>query len=604
MCGVVGILLKTGNAVPDVIEGLSRLEYRGYDSAGVLTINNQNFQKVRAVGKLESLKNELRSAPLSGAIAIGHTRWATHGGVTIDNAHPHESGRVAIVHNGIIENHRYLKKLVQDQGYQCTTDTDTEVIAHLIDYYLRLGNEHHIAVQKTLNKLEGTFSIVAVFKDRPSLMIGARHGSPLAFSVSEHGSFIASDAIALSLWSNHVCYLEDKDMIIIDDHKVVVLDEHGQPIERPFKNISHLNLHSDKLGYSHYMLKEIFEQPQVVHDTFSSLLNDDESDIKLDARLESILMSAKRIKIVACGTSYYAGLLCQYWMEAYGHMGVDVEIASEFRYRQPYLGDTDLAILISQSGETIDTLASLDLLKSQNIPTLGIVNVLESSLMRRSDFYIQTLAGTEVSVASTKAFSAQITVLLALVFKKIEPSDRELKIKKFLNIPKHMNCVLDQFDDIMKLCNPLIQSKNVIYMARGMNTPIAFEGALKLKELSYINAQGYPAGELKHGPIALIDESLYAVVIAPSNDCLPKTLSNVQEILARGGKVILVTDHHSKIDSINPYPQHIYRLPDCDAIFQPFLTVMIMQMLAFGVANLKGQDVDQPRNLAKSVTVE
>jgi glucosamine--fructose-6-phosphate aminotransferase (isomerizing) len=604
MCGVVGILLKNGNAIPNVIEGLSRLEYRGYDSSGILTINNHTFEKVRSIGKLDSLKKELQNYPLNGAIAIGHTRWATHGGVTINNAHPHESGCVAIVHNGIIENHHYLKNFVQDQGYQCMTDTDTEVIAHLIDFYLRLGFDHRTAVQKTLEKLEGTFSIVAVFKDNPSLMIGARHGSPLAFSISDKGSFIASDAIALSLWSDHVCYLEDKDMVVIDDHKVIVFDEHKAQIDRSFKDISHLNLNSDKLGYSHYMLKEIFEQPKVVHDTFSSLLNHDQADILLDPKLESILMSAKRIKIVACGTSYYAGLLCQYWMESYGNIGVDVEIASEFRYRQPYLGDTDLAILISQSGETIDTLASLDLLKTKHIPTLGIVNVLESSLMRRSDFYIQTLAGIEVSVASTKAFSAQITVLLSLVFKKMPDEQKKTKIQDFLAIPKHMNCVLDQFDDIMKLCKLLIQSKDVIYMARGINTPIAFEGALKLKELSYINAQGYPAGELKHGPIALIDESIYAVVIAPSNDCLPKTLSNVQEILARRGKVILVTDENSKIDSINLYPQNIYRLPYCDAIFQPFLTVMIMQMLAFGVANLKGQDVDQPRNLAKSVTVE
>lgn len=607
MCGIVGIL---GNepAAPLLLEALRRLEYRGYDSAGVATLENGHIQRRRAPGKLRNLEAVLAPGSLSGSSGIGHTRWATHGAPNEINAHPHATDRVAVVHNGIIENYMELKRELVDDGVVFETETDTEVIAHLISRQLRLGQSPKEAVGASLAKLEGAFALAIIFGGEEDLMIGARRGSPLAIGYGNDGMYLGSDAIALSTLTNLVCYLEDGDWVVVTRENAAIFDQDGVPVNRSIQRTAASAMMVDKGNHRHFMAKEIAEQPEVVGHTIAENIDIASRRVKLpDFTFD--FADLERITITACGTAFYAGLAAKYWFERYARLPVDVDIASEFRYREAPMTKGGLSIFISQSGETADTLAALRYCKEQDQHTLGILNVAESSIARECDVVMRTFAGPEIGVASTKAFTCQLAVLASLALGAArargtidEKMEAEL-VGALLETPRHMAEILRQEPIIEGLAKKVAGARDVLYLGRGISYPLALEGALKLKEISYIHAEGYAAGELKHGPIALIDENVPVVVIAPHDDLFDKTISNMQEVAARGAQIVLITDDRNASENGDtPFDQ--IAVPAANSFISPLLYAVPVQLLAYHAAVFMGTDVDQPRNLAKSVTVE
>ncbi len=607
MCGIVGIIGKNNVALP-LLECLRRLEYRGYDSAGIATISDGFIERRRAEGKLINLAARLKDIPLEGNLGIGHTRWATHGVPNEVNAHPHATGKVAVVHNGIIENFQNLKNELERAGHRLASDTDTEVIAHLITHYLEIGQTPEDATATVLERLEGAFALGIIFSGQQDLMIAARQGSPLAIGYGEGEMFLGSDALALAPMTKKITYLEDGDWAVIHSTGVVVRDQNGIVIKRPIQTTEISGALTGKAGYAHFMLKEIYEQPQVIGDTLHSFLNPSDQTITLPD-LPFDLARVPKITICACGTAFYAALTAKYWFEKIARVPVEVDIASEFRYREMVMPEGGLAIFISQSGETADTLAALRYCRQQGQKILSIVNVPESTIARESDAVMQTYAGPEIGVASTKAFTTQLTVLacLTIVLARVQGNisrEREAELANSLTeIPARAAEVLNQAEHIKELSQEIADARDVLFLGRGTSYAIAMEGALKLKEISYIHAEGYAAGEMKHGPIALIDDGVPVIVIAPSNELLDKTASNMQEVIARGGRVIFLTDVSGE-KKLGQLAAHTIILPEVDPFVAPILHAIPVQLLAYHTAVAKGTDVDQPRNLAKSVTVE
>ncbi|NQV55821.1 MAG: glutamine--fructose-6-phosphate transaminase (isomerizing) [Rhodospirillales bacterium] len=607
MCGIIGIVSK--NAVADrLVEGLKRLEYRGYDSAGLATLNNGGIERRRAEGKLVNLVARLKDDPIPGVTGIGHTRWATHGVANEVNAHPHATTRVALVHNGIIENFLDLKSELVAAGHELASDTDTEVVVHLITKYLEDGMTPSEATKAALDRIEGAFALGIIFAGFDGLMIAARRGSPLAVGYGEGETFIGSDALALAPMTQRLTYLDDGDWAVIEGAKVTIRGADGAVVERPIVATSHSAEQAGKAGYPHFMLKEIFEQPQVIGDTLHSFLNPADQTLTLpDLNMDPATIS--KITLSACGTAFYAGLTAKYWLERMTNLSVEVDIASEFRYREPTMPAGGLAIFISQSGETADTWAALRHARRQGQRILSIVNVPESSIARESDIVLPTYAGPEIGVASTKAFTTQLTVLavftvqLAVALGTITHNDEARLAKALTEIPARAAEVLNHDERLRELAAEIATARDVLYLGRGTSYPIALEGALKLKEISYIHAEGYAAGELKHGPIALIDDGVPVIVIAPTDDLFDKTASNMQEVIARGGRVIFFSDEEGarKLGSL---AAATIALPQVDPFVAPILYAIPVQLLAYHTAVIKGTDVDQPRNLAKSVTVE
>ncbi|MEE2999798.1 MAG: glutamine--fructose-6-phosphate transaminase (isomerizing) [Pseudomonadota bacterium] len=607
MCGIVGIIGKNDVALP-LLECLRRLEYRGYDSAGIATINNGLIERRRAEGKLLNLAVKLEEIPLTGTLGIGHTRWATHGVPNEANAHPHATEKVAVVHNGIIENFQILKDELENTGHNLASDTDTEVIAHLITHYIEIGQTPEDATATVLDRIEGAFALGIIFSGQQDLMIAARQGSPIAIGYGEGEMFLGSDALALAPMTQRITYLEDGDWAVIHSTNVTIRDQNGTIIKRPIQTTEISGALSGKAGYAHFMLKEIFEQPQVIGDTLHSFINPADQTITLPD-LPFDLASVTKITISACGTAFYAALTAKYWLEKVAQVSVEVDIASEFRYRGVSMSEGGLAIFISQSGETADTLAALRYCREQGQKILSIVNVPESTIARESDAVLKTYAGPEIGVASTKAFTTQLTVLacFAIVLARAQGSishDREAALANALTeIPARAAEVLNQDNNLKEFSKELSCARDVLFLGRGTSYAIAMEGALKLKEISYIHAEGYAAGEMKHGPIALIDDGVPVIVIAPSDELLDKTASNMQEVIARGGKVFFLTDL-SGDKKLGALAAHTIVLPEVDPFVAPILHAIPVQLLAYHAAVFKGTDVDQPRNLAKSVTVE
>jgi glucosamine--fructose-6-phosphate aminotransferase (isomerizing) len=607
MCGIVGLIGKS-NASPLLIDALKRLEYRGYDSAGLATLVNGSIERRRAEGKIVNLEQCVKAEPIGGTVGIAHTRWATHGVPVVRNAHPHTDGRVAVVHNGIIENFAELRAELEAAGHAFQSDTDSEVVVHLISSYWAGDVSPEQAVAKALARLEGAFALAIIFAGQHDLMVGARRGSPLAVGYGDGEMFLGSDALALAPMTNRISYLDEGDWVVLTGTSAQVYDAEGTAVERKVQTTALSGAMIGKDGYRHYMLKEIYEQPQVIGDTLSSMLNPVERTLTLPD-LPFDLSTVSRVTIVACGTSYYAGSVARYWIETVARVAVDIEVASEFRYRTPVLEPGGLALFISQSGETADTLAALRYCKAHGQHILSLVNVAESSMARESDAIFQTLAGPEIGVASTKAFTTQLVVLAALAVgmgraRGVVSAEEEARLcTALVEVPARASEVLNHDERIRDIAEEVMQARDVLYLGRGASFPIALEGALKLKEISYIHAEGYAAGELKHGPIALIDESVPVVVIAPHDELFEKTASNVQEVVARGGKVVFFSDARG-VEKMGSSAVFTIALPEVDPFVAPILYAIPVQLLAYHVAVLKGTDVDQPRNLAKSVTVE
>ncbi len=608
MCGIVGILGR--EAVADqLVDALKRLEYRGYDSAGVATVENGHLARRRAEGKLKNLETRLGKEPLSGMAGIGHTRWATHGRPTENNAHPHATERLAVVHNGIIENFRELREELEKQGAKFGSETDTEVVAHLVTEEMKKGRSPVEAVKATLPRLRGAFALAFIFAGENDLMIGARKGSPLAIGHGHGEMYLGSDAIALAPFTDTISYLEDGDWAVMRRGGVEIFDAEGRAVKRQVIKTSGSAFLVDKGNHRHFMAKEIHEQPEVVAHTLSHYLDMAEERVVLPGKLPFDFKSLERISISACGTAYYAGLVAKYWFERYARIPVEIDIASEFRYREAPLRRGDLAIFVSQSGETADTLASLRYAKEQGQHVLSVVNVQSSSIARDSDVIMPTLAGPEIGVASTKAFTCQLSVLACLAIAAgrargaLSADDERKLVRALIEIPRHMNAALLLEGEIESLSRDLGKSSDVLYLGRGTSYPLAMEGALKLKEISYIHAEGYAAGELKHGPIALIDEEMPVIVIAPHDKVFEKTVSNMQEVAARGGRIILLTDAKGAREATMPSLTTII-LPDMPSSITPLVYAIPVQLLAYYTAVALGTDIDQPRNLAKSVTVE
>ena len=606
MCGIVGVLGK-GPVAGQLVDALKRLEYRGYNSAGVATVEHGELGRRRAEGKLRNLEARLKSSPLLGETGIGHTRWATHGQPTEANAHPHMTDDVSVVHNGIIENYRELKEELVAEGAAFTSDTDTEVIAHLVTRELKAGSDPVRATFHTLRRLEGAFAIAMIFRGFNDLMIVARQGSPLAIGYGKGEMFVGSDALALAPFTDEVCYLEDGDWAVLTREGVAIRDRAGNPVQRPVARSLATALLVDKGNHRHFMAKEIHEQPEVVGHTLASTV--DLSLGRIEApKLPFDFAKLHRLSISACGTAFYAGLVAKYWFERWAHLPVDVDIASEMRYRQGGLQPGGAALFISQSGETADTLATLRHCREHGQSVLSIVNVRESSIARESDAMIPTLAGPEIGVASTKAFTCQLTALacLAIAAGKARGNiDEELEaelVHALAEVPRHMATLLRDEGPYETLAHSLSRARDVLYLGRGQSYPIALEGALKLKEISYIHAEGYAAGELKHGPIALIDEKMPVIVIAPRDDLFEKTVSNMQEVAARGGQIILVSD--ADAESVGCALHTHLSVPRLHPFVTPLVYAIPVQLIAYHTAVFMGTDVDQPRNLAKSVTVE
>ena len=608
MCGIVGILGQTPVA-PLLVDALRRLEYRGYDSAGVATLEGGLLTRRRAEGKLRNLEERLQRSPLSGRSGIGHTRWATHGAPTERNAHPHATKGLALVHNGIIENFRELKDELTAAGVQFDTDTDTEVVAQLIQHNLDAGMTPEDAVASTLSRLTGAFSLAIIFAGHDDLMIGARRGSPLAIGHGRDEMFFGSDAIALAPFTDRVTYLEEGDWAVLTRAGATIHDSSGAVVERPEVRTVASSLMVDRGNHKHFMAKEIHEQPEVVGHTLAHYLDFGESRTALPENAALDFTTLDRISITACGTAFYAGLVAKYWFERFARLPVDIDIASEFRYREPPLSGEGLSIVVSQSGETADTLASLRYARSCGQKVAAIVNVRESTIAREADVVLPTLAGPEVGVASTKAFSSQLAVLVSLAVAAGKArghlsSDDERKLVRMLaEVPRLMSEALRLEARIEALARDLAHARDVLYLGRGTSYALALEGALKLKEISYIHAEGYAAGELKHGPIALVDEQMPVVVIAPYDYIFEKTVSNMQEVAARGGRIILVTDPKGAAAAAIETMETLV-LPEMPATVTPLVYAVPVQLLAYHAAVFLGTDVDQPRNLAKSVTVE
>jgi glucosamine--fructose-6-phosphate aminotransferase (isomerizing) len=607
MCGIVGIV---GNApvAPLIVDALKRLEYRGYDSAGVATVENGALARRRAEGKLINLENRLRDQPLGGTIGIGHTRWATHGVPNETNAHPHFSRDVAIVHNGIIENFAELRDELVAAGFEFSSQTDTEVIAHLVTRGLDSGLAPVEAAHAAIKRLHGAFALAIMFRGDDNLLIGARNGPPLAVGHGEGEMYLGSDAIALAPFTDSITYLEDGDWVVVRRNEMQIFDAAGQPVERQRQKSIGTSFLVDKGNHRHFMEKEIHEQPEVISHTLAHYLDFAEGraktfDLPFDfARLD-------RLAISACGTAYLAGLIGKYWFERIARLPVDIDIASEFRYREMPLSKASAALFISQSGETADTLASLRYCRQQGVPIVSIVNVRGSTIARESNGVFPTLAGPEIGVASTKAFTCQLSVLAALAMRAaaerghLSAQEQKRLVHELSEAPRIASQVLKLDEQIAKIARELSQVDHVLYLGRDTNYPLAMEGALKLKEISYIHAEGYAAGELKHGPIALIDENMPVIVIAPHDRIFEKTVSNMQEVAARGGRIILITDAKGAARSSVSAAETIV-LPDMPEIIMPIVYALPVQLLAYHTAVFMGTDVDQPRNLAKSVTVE
>jgi glutamine---fructose-6-phosphate transaminase (isomerizing) len=608
MCGIIGILGR-GPVAEQLVDSLKRLEYRGYDSAGVATLEGGKLERRRAEGKLKNLETKLRDEPLRGHTGIGHTRWATHGKPTENNAHPHATERVAVVHNGIIENFRELREALEKKGAVFKTETDTEVVLHLVDHSLRDGLQPIEAVKATLKQLRGAFALGFIFSGDQNLMIGARNGPPLAVGYGDGEMFLGSDAIALGPFTDTIAYLEDGDWVVSTRSGATIYDRENKLVHRHTHKHSAATSLVDKANYRHFMAKEIHEQPEVVGHTLARYVDMATERVSLPLSLPFDFKNIQRISITACGTASYAGFIAKYWFERLARIPVELDVASEFRYREPPLYKNDLAIFISQSGETADTLAALRYAKSQGLHTLSVVNVPTSTIARESETVLPTLAGPEIGVASTKAFTCQLMVLAALAVAAgkargaLSDVDEARLVHGLVEIPRLMATALATEPQIEKLARDISKSTDVLYLGRGTSYPLALEGALKLKEISYIHAEGYAAGELKHGPIALIDEKMPVVVIAPYDQVFEKTVSNMQEVAARGGQIILMTDARGAAEATIESLVTIV-LPDMGAIFAPMVYAIPVQLLAYHTAVVMGTDVDQPRNLAKSVTVE
>lgn len=608
MCGIVGII-SDRQVTPLLVDGLKRLEYRGYDSAGIATLDNGRIERRRAKGKLVNLEAKIAQDPIAGTIGIGHTRWATHGVPNETNAHPHATKHVAVVHNGIIENYRELRDELNAAGRVFESETDSEVIVQMVSMQVENGATPQQAVSRTLKRLKGIYSLAFIFAGREDLLIGARRGTPLAVGFGNGEMFLGSDAFALAPLTQKIMYLEEGDWVVLTHGGATVYDENDVEVSRPVTQSAASGALVGKGGYRHFMLKEIYEQPQVIGDTLNTMINQDADTITLP-EVPFDLKDVSRITIVACGTSYYAGMVGKYWIESVARVPVDIDVASEFRYRNPVLEKGGVSLFISQSGETADTLAALRLCKKEGQKIISIVNVESSTMARESDCVLRTLAGPEIGVASTKAFTTQLTLLACFAIalgraKGALNAQEEAKLSRALvEVPSRVSDVLNNDKKIEKIAQDLmVPARDVLYLGRSSSYPIALEGALKLKEISYIHAEGYAAGEMKHGPIALIDESVPVVVVAPSDDLFDKTVSNMQEVMARGGRVLFFGDREG-VGQVKDRSAAFVVLPKVDPFVAPILYAIPVQLLAYHTAVAKGTDVDQPRNLAKSVTVE
>ncbi len=608
MCGIVGILGREPVA-GQLVDALKRLEYRGYDSAGVATLEHGHLTRRRAEGKLRNLEQRLTREPLSGTSGIGHTRWATHGRPTENNAHPHATERLAVVHNGIIENFRELREELEKKGAHFGSETDTEVIAHLVTDEMKKGLSPVDAVKAALPRLRGAFALAFLFAGENDLLVGARRGSPLAIGYGEGEMYLGSDAIALAPFTDTISYLEDGDWAVVTRKGAEIHDAAGNSVNRTVLKSNASAFLVDKGNHKHFMAKEIHEQPEVVGHTLAHYLDMSAERVRLPVDLPFDFRALKRISISACGTAYYAGLVAKYWFERFARIPVEIDVASEFRYREAPLAAGDLALFVSQSGETADTLASLRYAREQKQHILSVVNVPTSTIARESQVVLPTLAGPEIGVASTKAFTCQLATLVCLAIAAgrargvlSEAEERRL-VRALIEVPRHMSEALALEPQIETLARDLAKSRDVLYLGRGTAYPLALEGALKLKEISYIHAEGYAAGELKHGPIALIDETMPVIVIAPYDGVFDKTVSNMQEVSARGGRIILVTDRKGAREATVTSMATI-ALPDMPAEVTPLVYAIPVQLIAYHTAVVMGTDVDQPRNLAKSVTVE
>ncbi len=608
MCGIVGILGKEAVAT-QVIEALRRLEYRGYDSAGVATLEHGLLTRRRAEGKLKNLEVRLSSEPLEGLIGIGHTRWATHGKPNETNAHPHATAKLAVVHNGIIENFRELRTELQADGYVFATETDTEIVAHLVTRELDHGLSPVDAVAASLPRLRGAFALAFLFEGEEDLLIGARKGSPLAVGIGDGEMYLGSDALALAPFTNLIAYLEEGDWVVLNRKGATFYDKANNPVERRAQRVAAGAFLVEKGNHRHFMAKEIYEQPEVVGHTLTQYLDMAAGNVRLPFAGKVDWASLSRLSISACGTAYYAGLTAKYWFEKLARLPVEIDVASEFRYREAPLPEGGLALFITQSGETADTLACLRYARQEAQTILSVVNVPTSTIARESDAVAPTLAGPEIGVASTKAFTCQLTALACLALAAARArgtlsADEEARhVQSLIALPGLIAKALELEPEIEKLARELSKARDVLYLGRGTSYPLALEGALKLKEISYIHAEGYPAGELKHGPIALIDEDMPVIVVAPHDALFEKTASNMQEVAARGGRIILITDAKGAAEC-GITPETTIIMPDMDPTFAAIVYALPIQMIAYQTAVFMGKDVDQPRNLAKSVTVE
>jgi len=607
MCGIVGIV-GTSDVAQRLFDGLKRLEYRGYDSAGICTIDHGKLERRRAEGKLDNLARELAAHPLHGTTGIAHTRWATHGAPTVGNAHPHIVGPIALVHNGIIENFKPLRDELIAEGRTFESETDTEVVGHLVAREVERGASPQEAVAAVLPRLTGAFAIAILFRDQPDLIIGARMGAPLTVGYGEGENYLGSDALAVAPWTQRIAYLEEGDWAVVRRERIDIFDRDNRPVRREIVESGASSAPVEKGNYRHYMQKEIFEQPIVVAQTLQTYVRPFEGEVALPVS-EADLAAIERVVIVACGTSSYVAMIGKYWIERFAGMRVEVDVASEFRYREPVLLPNTLGIVISQSGETADTLAALRHMKEKGVRTAGIINVPTSSMAREVDLLLPTHAGPEIGVASTKAFTCQLAVMAALSAyiarsKGRLSRDEEKEIVAHLQeAPAALNAALGHDEEIAAMAHLIAPARDVLYLGRGQDFPLAMEGALKLKEISYIHAEGYAAGEMKHGPIALIDDQVPVIVLAPSGPLFEKTVSNMQEVRARGGKIVLISDAEG-IAEAGEGAMATIEMPHVHPLIAPLVYAVPVQLLAYHVAVLKGTDVDQPRNLAKSVTVE
>jgi glucosamine--fructose-6-phosphate aminotransferase (isomerizing) len=607
MCGIVGII-GTEAVADRLLDGLKRLEYRGYDSAGIATVVGQSIERRRASGKLKNLATELAAHPLAGDVGIAHTRWATHGGPTTNNAHPHATDEVAVVHNGIIENFKPLREELQARGRVFTSETDTEVVAHLVSEQVEAGLSPTDAVKAILPRLHGAFALAILFRQHPDLLIGARLGSPLVLGYGDGEVYLGSDALALAPLTQRIAYLEEGDWVVCTRDGAQVYDRDNVAVDRPVTLSGVTGALIDKGNHRHFMQKEIYEQPIVVAQTLRSYLQRFEGKVTLPIP-DFDLSGIRRVTIVACGTSFYAGMVAKYWFEQFARVPVDLDVASEFRYRAPVMEEGGLALFISQSGETADTLAALRHAKSEGQTIAVVVNVPTSTMAREADLLLPTHAGPEIGVASTKAFTCQLAVLAALAANlakakgKLSEAEERNLVRHLAEAPASINAALAYDESIEGMAGVIAAARDVLYLGRGTDYPLALEGALKLKEISYIHAEGYAAGEMKHGPIALIDEHVPVIVIAPSGPLFDKTVSNMQEVQARGGKVVLISDYDG-IQAAGENCIATITMPKVHPLIAPIVYAVPVQLLAYHVAVAKGTDVDQPRNLAKSVTVE